>query len=94
MRKIYEGVVKHRKFIIILFLAVTVICALLKNLVGVNYDMNDYLPKDSPSTVAIEMMEAEFDGGIPNARVMVKDVTTVKRLSINRESKALTVLRP
>ena len=39
--------------------------------VSVNYDMNSYLPEDSPSTVALDVMEDEFDGGIPNARVLI-----------------------
>ena len=49
-------------------------------MVLVDYDMNDYLPEDSPSTVALDVMDKEFDGGIPNARVMVQNVTVPKAL--------------
>lgn len=80
MRKFYEGVVKHRKSILILFLVCTILCVFLKNMVSVNYDINDYLPEDAKSTVALNIMEQEFDGGIPNARVMIKDVTIPQAL--------------
>ena len=49
--------------------------------VSVNYDMNSYLPEDSPSTVALDVMEDEFDGGIPNARVLIYNVTVPEALS-------------
>ena len=80
MRKFYEGVVKHRRSILILFLVCTILCVLLKNMVSVNYDINDYLPEDAKSTVALNIMEQEFEGGIPNARVMIKDVTIPQAL--------------
>ncbi|MDL2300426.1 hypothetical protein LJC01_02135 [Clostridiaceae bacterium OttesenSCG-928-D20] len=47
--------------------------------------MNDYLPKDSPSTVSLEIMEQEFDGGIPNARVMVENVTMAQALKYKEQ---------
>ena len=80
MRKFYRHVVKHRKSILIFFLFFAVLCGFLKNMVSVNYDMNDYLPEDVKSTVALNLMEQEFDGGIPNARVMIKDVSIPEAL--------------
>lgn len=53
----------------------------MQNLVSVNYDINDYLPADSHSTVSLDVMQDEFDGGIPNARVMIRDVTIPEALS-------------
>lgn len=75
MRKFFGVVVKNPKKILTFFITAAVICAVLKGFVSVNYDMKDYLPEDSSSTVAIDKMRSEFDGGIPNARVMIKDVT-------------------
>ena len=43
-------------------------------MVAVNYDMNDYLPEKSLSTVSLDKMHEEFNGEIPNARVAVKNV--------------------
>ena len=80
MQKFYRGIVNHPKLIITVFLLLTVICAVLQSMVGVNYDMTAYLPEDSHSTVSLELMENEFEGGIPNARVMIRDVTIPEAL--------------
>ena len=50
--KFFRGVVKHRKPITVFFFIGAVICAFLRSLVSVNYDMNDYLPEDTASTVS------------------------------------------
>lgn len=75
MRTFYTKVTRHRKLILVLFLAAAVICFFLKGMVGVNYDMTDYLPQDKPSSVALDTMKGEFDQGVPNARIMIKDVS-------------------
>ena len=72
MKKFYSGVIKCRYVIMALFLAAALFGSYCKNLVKVDYDMNDYLPETSPSTVALDVMNQEFDGAIPNARVMIK----------------------
>ncbi len=80
MRKFYTQIVHHRKLVIFVFILITAICAILQNFVRVNYDVNDYLPADSHSTVSLEIMEEEFDSGIPSVRVMIKDVTVPEAL--------------
>lgn len=80
MRKFYTKVTRHRKLILVLFLAAAVVCFFLKGMVSVNYDMTDYLPQDKPSSVALDTMKGEFDQGVPNARVMVKDVSVPEAL--------------
>ena len=80
MRKFYKGVVNHKALIIVIYSILFVFCFFAKDMVLVDYDMNDYLPEDSPSTVALDVMDKEFDGGIPNARVMVQNVTVPKAL--------------
>lgn len=57
-----------------IFLVAAFVCLPLKQLVGVDYDMNDYLPADAGSTIALDTMDEEFDDDVPNARVMVKNV--------------------
>ncbi|MDQ0350291.1 putative RND superfamily exporter protein [Alkalibacillus filiformis] len=49
--------------------------------VHVNYNMMDYLPDDSPSMEATDLMEEEFDEPIGNTRVMVEDVTIPESLA-------------
>lgn len=80
MKKFYEGVIKGRVVIIVLFLVVAGICGYCQQFISVNYDLNSYLPEDAASTKAINVMEDEFDGAIPNARVMIKDVTQEEAL--------------
>lgn len=80
MKGFFAGVIKKRKIIFFVFLAAAVICAGCQQLISVNYDMNDYLPEDTASTVALNTMEEEFDGGIPKTRVMIYDVTVPEAL--------------
>lgn len=87
METFYRVVVKHRKLIIALFSIFFIVCLFLQNLVSVNYDMNDYLPSDAKSTVALDVMQEEFDGGIPNARVMITDVTIPQALEYKEQIK-------
>lgn len=80
MRKLYQIIVNNSKKIIVCFFLMAAIGAALSGMVGVNYDMTDYLPEDTASTVSLDVMEQEFEGGIPNARVMVEDVTVAEAL--------------
>ena len=80
MRKFYEWIVNHPKSVITAFGAAAILCVFLKNMVAVDYDINDYLPEDAASTVALDLMEEEFEGGIPNARVMIRNVTIPQAL--------------
>lgn len=80
MKKFYKWVVNHPRLIISVFAILFVICLICKPMISVDYDMNDYLPKGSKSTVALDVMNEEFDGGVPNARVMVENVTIPEAL--------------
>ncbi len=80
MTKLYRHIVNHQKLIIAVYLILFAVCAVCRQFVAVNYDMNDYLPPDSASTRALDRMEQEYDGGIPNARVMVQDVSVPQAL--------------
>lgn len=89
MKKFYDRVIRYRKIILLVFFFACIVCALCKNLVAVNYDMNSYLPEDSASTIALDTMEEEFDGGIPNARVMIRDVSLAEALSYKEQLKQI-----
>lgn len=89
MERFYTGVVKHRKLGVVSFLACFLVCLFLQNLVAVNYDMNDYLPSGAKSTVALDVMQQEFDGGIPNARVMIGNVTIPEALDYKEKIEAV-----
>lgn len=80
MQKFYNWVVKNPKKILVLFVVLSIVSAIQQSKVKVNYDMADYLPDDTHSTVSLNLMNEEFDGGIPNARVMIKDVSIAEAL--------------
>ena len=89
MRKFYTGIVNHRIWILVLFLLGFAISLVCSQLVAVNYDMTDYLPENTKSTVSMDIMQEEFDGGIPNARVMIQDVTIPEALEYKAKLKAV-----
>lgn len=90
MQKFYHQVIKHRKIILILFLFLFAVCAVCQPMVSVNYDMNSYLPTDSDSTIALDVMAEEFEGGIPNARVMIYDVSLAEALDYKEKLSCIT----
>lgn len=83
--KVFEWMLDHRKTVLIIVAVLTVLCLIMKTGVGVDYDMMDYLPADSASTKAIETMAEEFDGGIPNVRAMVNDITIPEALEMKNK---------
>lgn len=89
MRKFYSVVIKLRYVIMAIFIALTAVCAVARQYVAVNYDMNDYLPKDSDSSAALDVMGQEFDGEIPNARVMVQNVSYREALEYKEKLEAV-----
>ena len=89
MHSFYRATTQRPKFVVFIFLILAACCAVLQPLIAVNYDMNDYLPPDTASTLALDAMDAEFDGGVPNARVMVKDVTVPEALSYKAALEAI-----
>lgn len=76
---------KYKKSITIIFALVAIISAIVQFGVSVNYNMADYLPEDAPSTKAMEIMEEEFEGTVPNTRVLIKDVTILEALNYKKE---------
>lgn len=73
--KFFHWVIRFRIPISILSLAASLFCAIASRQVKVNYDMNDYLPAESLSTISLDKMKEEFEGDIPNARVAIKNVS-------------------
>lgn len=89
MKKFYRAVVGHPGLVIVVFAILFVVCGLCQSSILVDYDMNDYLPEESASTVALDLMQEEFDGGIPNARVMVEQVTIPEALQYKADIEAI-----
>ncbi|MFS0671613.1 efflux RND transporter permease subunit [Ornithinibacillus sp. 179-J 7C1 HS] len=64
---------------------VTLISVIAQFGVSVNYNMVDYLPEDAQSTKAMELMEQEFEGAVPNTRVMINNVTIQEALTMKEK---------
>ena len=80
MKRFYTAIVRRRRLVLAVFALAAVLSMAATRAVQVDYDINDYLPPESPSTTAIEVMNGAFTGGIPNMRVMVRDVTVPQAL--------------
>ena len=85
MRKLYESIVNHKKTVIVAFVMAMIVSAVCSTMVNVNYDINDYLPDGTASTVALDNMNEEYDMSIPNARVMVSNLTVAQALEMKQK---------
>ena len=85
MEKLQNGVLKNKKRVVAVFFSLAVLCAFLWLFVPVNYNMADYLPENAQSTKALKIMDREFSESIPNARVMVRDVSITDALKYKDE---------
>ena len=88
LKRFYTAVV-HRRRALAAFVLAAVLSVFASRAVQVDYDINDYLPPDSPSTIALEQMNSAFTGGIPNMRVMVRDVTVPEALDYKEKLAAI-----
>ncbi|WP_053363205.1 MMPL family transporter [Bacillus sp. FJAT-27251] len=82
-------IIKHKKPIVVAFLVIAIVSVFAQFTVSVNYNMVDYLPEDAPSTKAIEIMDQEFSGSVPNTRVMIHDVTIQEALVFKEKLEAI-----
>lgn len=66
-------IVSRQRHIVIIFIVLSIISAISACFVVVNYDLTEYLPKTSKTSMALDIMEKEF--GYPGtARLVIKDV--------------------
>jgi len=86
-------IIHHKKFILVSFIAAAAVSAVLSLFVGVNYNMVDYLPPDVQSTRAIDIMEKEFDGAMPNTNVMVKGISVQQALEYKKKLESVDGVR-
>ncbi len=89
MRKITDSIIHHKKLTVLLFCAIAAVCALLSRGVSVNYTFVDYLPQEAQSTKAFEILEEDFVQGVPNTRVMIKNVTIEEALTYKEKLSAI-----
>lgn len=68
-----------------MFTVLIIISLFTARLVETNYQLADYLPKNSTSTIALEKMKEEFVKSPPNARIMIKNVTIPEALEYKQK---------
>lgn len=81
MKNFFKNIIKHPRAVILAYLIMIVLSLIAYPEISVNYDINDYLPKDSDSTVALDTMQKEYDSPISNARIMIKNVSINESLA-------------
>ena len=84
MTGIAEFIIHHKKTVLVFFALLALISAVLLPFVNVNYNMEDYLPPEAQSTRSLDIMSGEFSMSIPNARVMLKDITISEALNMKQ----------
>ncbi len=85
MEKLAALITKHYKKIFFAFIILSIISGVLLFRLEVNYNLASYLPDDAESTVALEIMEKEFSSMVPNARVVLPDVTVSEALEAKKK---------
>lgn len=89
MNRVSRFVTGRTKTVVIIFSTIALICAFLMTMVSVNYKIVDYLPENAQSTIAISINEAEFSQPVPNARVMINDVTLTEAMEFKDKISAI-----
>ncbi len=81
MERFFAKILHHKKVVAGVFLVLAIFSGVMAVGVGVNYRIVEYLPPDSESTQGIEILRDEFGGDLPNARVMISNVSVSEALA-------------
>ena len=84
MDRLINGIIMHRKAVVAVFVVLAIVSACCIPFVKTNYNLIDYLPDSAQSTTAVRLMEEGFSQDIPNANVMVRDVTIPEALAVKQ----------
>ncbi|NBI63149.1 hypothetical protein D3Z38_08850 [Clostridiales bacterium] len=82
MERLFHGILNHKKIVALVFAVCAVAGAVLSLGVKVNYTFADYLPEDTPSTIALDTMQEEFGSGAPNARLVIDHMSMPEALAM------------
>lgn len=80
MHRIADSILEHKKRILIISIILVVVSAALMPMIGINFNLSDYLPGDAPSTMALDIMEDSFPDGIPNVKLAIPNVSIPEAL--------------
>ncbi len=85
MDRFANVVIKNKKIVIVIFLTIALICVFLQMFVKINYNLIDYLPPEAQSTRALNIMNEEFRQSMPNASVMLKNVSIMEAMEYKQK---------
>lgn len=85
MKKLVSFAIKHKSMVITVFLIASLISIFSQSLVKINYDLAEYLPSDTPSTKAIEIMSEEFKEEIFNITIMLPESSVPEALAMKQK---------
>lgn len=80
-----DYLIQHKKTILVSFILTAFISIFLSLGVSINYDIADYLPKESRSTKALDIMNEEFETLVPNGQVMISNSSISNALYFKEE---------
>ncbi|MEE1275350.1 MAG: hypothetical protein UHI81_12740, partial [Olegusella sp.] len=85
MERLFRGVLKHRKTVIGIFIALTIVCGLCIPQVKIDADMSDYLPTSAQSKQDLDFMKDTYGNDITNARVYITGISQVNAAKFEQE---------
>lgn len=88
MQKFFESIIRHKRTIIIFFIAAAAVCAFLMLGVGRNYDMSIYLPSGSESKKGIDVLKSEYSYN-GSAVLLLEGKSIPETLNIKKQIKEI-----
>ena len=87
MERLFRGILRHRRVVIDVFVALTVICACLIPQVKIDANMSDYLPPTAKSSQDLDAMKRIYGNDITNARVYVTGISLPDAKALDKSLK-------
>ena len=87
MERLFRGILRHRRVVIDVFVALTVICACLIPQVKIDANMSDYLPPTAKSSQDLDAMKRVYGNDITNARVYVTGISLPDAKALDKSLK-------
>ncbi|MDY4015458.1 MMPL family transporter [Parafannyhessea umbonata] len=87
MERLFRGILRHRRVVTGVFVALTVICACLIPQVKIDANMSDYLPPTAKSSQDLDAMKRIYGNDIANARVYVTGISLPDAKALDKSLK-------
>ncbi len=93
MNKLADLIIRFRGAVLALFIMLSLASGFLATRVKTNFDIFSYVPKESPSTQAVDTMMEEFEQDIPNVEIGVPDLTVPQALLMKETLEGLPYVK-